>query len=225
MFPPGQNPVRIFQRLTMEQNRAAVLSVSYMAECASDSFQSSPAAWTERESTVCPKARPASVAVSNELNGCKGLRLKSVRAMAAFRNDKSKNELCPTRIARWQPVARTSFRTGWKICLRASCSGTAFRKGLSTWMPVISSDLGLILAPSKGSTFTETVSAMNKRPKSSIRMMQAAISSSASFIASNPPVSTSITTGRNPLKRSAMRGIIGPIRQALEHKGLHRKLP
>src|SRR5690554_6013211 len=95
-----QNPVRIFQRLTMVQKRAAVCCVSYTAECASDSFHSRPADCTARDSTVWPYARPASVAVSKELNGWKGLRLKSVRAIAALMNDMSKNALWATTMAR-----------------------------------------------------------------------------------------------------------------------------
>src|SRR5690606_15744016 len=122
---PVQNPVKIFQRLTMVQNRAAVRSVSYRAECASDSFHSSPADCTARDRTVWPKAKPARVTVSKELKGWNGLRLKSVRSMAAFTNDRSKNELWPTRMARWHPVAFISLRMGWKMRRNASFSGNA----------------------------------------------------------------------------------------------------
>ena len=48
---------------------------------------------------------------------------------AAFKNPKSKNGLCPTRIAREQLVSRTALRTGSNTFCSASDSCTAMRNG------------------------------------------------------------------------------------------------
>jgi len=97
-------------------------------------------------------------------------------------------------MARWQPLSLTSLRTGCAMRRRASCSGKALRNGLSSLMPVISSDFGSMFAPSKGSTFTATVSVTTRRPKSSMRMMQLHLEQSI-LLGVDPPVSTSDDNG------------------------------
>ncbi|MNR36823.1 hypothetical protein D3C85_1547950 [compost metagenome] len=80
-------------------------------------------------STVCPYANPASVAVSKLEKGWNGLRFMSVRATAALRKFRSKLLLCPTRIARLQPLAFNALRTPRKISVKAASSLTAMRSG------------------------------------------------------------------------------------------------
>src|SRR5690625_375316 len=194
-----------FQRLTIRQNSCAVRSASYTAECASWLSKSSPAAVAALLSTVWPRASPPSDTVSKQLKGWNGLRLWLQRRTAALMNDRSKAALCPTRMARWQFAARTALRTAAKTRFSASRSGRAPRNGLSGSMPVISSERGSIRAPSNASTCVDTTASGCTRPSSSMRMGNAAISSSALRSGSKPPVSTSTTTGRNPRKRSTMR--------------------
>ena len=71
----------------------------------------------------------------------------------------------------------------------------------------------------------DMVSAIFRRPKSSMQMMQAAISSIASVFALKPPVSMSTMTGRKPLKRSAIRVMLDSGVKGSENKGMRIKIP
>jgi len=58
-----------------------------------------------------------------------------------------------------------------------------------------------------------------------MHMMHAAISSIASVFALNPPVSTSTTTGKKPLKRSEICGILDSNSKGSENKGMRVRIP
>src|SRR5581483_2826858 len=90
------------RRLEMMQNRSAVSSASYAAECALLESHFSPATVTALANTVCPSAAPANVAAAKQAKGRHGLRFSSARLMAAFKNPRSKAALCPTKRARRQ---------------------------------------------------------------------------------------------------------------------------
>ena len=166
----------------MRQNTSAVLSQSYFAEWASSLSKEIPAAWQARARTVCPNARPHSVAVSNAENGWNGFLLMPHRREASFRNAWSKEALCATIMAREQPVRLISARIALKESVSASFSGTAIRKGWSGSMPVNSSAEGSIFEPANGSMLKNIRSPGTRSPSSFICGITIALSSNASVL-------------------------------------------